>query len=205
MLRAERNEMAEIVLFHHVMGPTDGIGDLADEWSAAGHQVHTPDLFDGARFESIDDGIAHLESIGFPTLLERAQAAVSELSESLVYAGVSMGVIAAQFLAQTRPEAVGAVLMESCLAVTEFGDGWPAGVPVQIHGMSDDPFFAGEGDIDNAREIVAGSPPGSAELFEYPGDRHLFVDSSLPVHDAAATRLVIERTLGFLAATDGAN
>lgn len=195
--------MAEIVLFHHVMGPTAGIDELAETLGSAGHRVHTPDLFDGERFESIDDGVAHLESIGFASLLEGARAAVVDLPRSLVYAGVSMGVIAAQYLAQTQSDAAGAVFMESCLPVTEFGDGWPAGVPVQIHGMTDDPFFAGEGDIDNAREIIAGAPDGSAELFEYAGDRHLFVDSSLPAHDADATRLVVERVLGFLAAIDG--
>ncbi|MEL6893466.1 MAG: dienelactone hydrolase family protein [Actinomycetota bacterium] len=195
--------MAQIVLFHHVMGPTAGIDEVARRLEAAGHRVHTPDLFDGERFESIDDGVAHLESIGFPSLLERANAAVAGLPPSLVYAGVSMGVIAAQYLAQTRAHAAGAVLIESCLPASEFGVGWPAGVPVQIHGMSDDRFFAGEGDIDNARDIVAASPAGAAELFEYPGDRHLFVDSSLPAHDPDATRLVVERVLGFLASIDG--
>lgn len=194
--------MAEIVLFHHVMGPTDGLRELADTLASAGHRVHAPDLFDGERFPSIDAGVAHLESIGFASLLERARASVEDLSSSLVYAGVSMGVIAAQYLAQTRPGAAGAVLLESCLPVTEFGDGWPPPVPVQIHGMSDDPFFAGEGDIDNARELVSGAPAGSATLFEYPGDRHLFVDSSLPTHDADATRLVVERVLDLLAAID---
>ena len=149
--------------------------------------------------------MAHLESIGFPALLERGQAAVADLPGELVFAGVSMGVICAQHLAQTRPGAAGAVLMESCLPPSEFGEAWPAEVPVQIHGMSDDPFFAGEGDIDNARAIVASSPNGLAELFEYPGDRHLFTDSSLPAHDPAAAALVIERVLRFLTAIDTRN
>ncbi len=195
--------MAELVLFHHVLGPTDGVGSLAETLRSAGHRVHTPDLFEGERFESIDDGITHLESIGFTALLQRGQAAVDGLPASLVYAGVSMGVICAQHLAQTRAGAVGAVLMESCLPATEFGDGWPAGVPLQIHGMTDDPFFAGEGDIDHARAIVVAARPGTAELFEYPGDRHLFVDASLPAHDPAAAGLVVERVLGLLADIDG--
>lgn len=196
--------MAEIVLFHHVLGLTDGVSALADGLASAGHRVHTPDLFAGVRFDSIDEGVAHLGSIGFPALLERSQAAVAELPGALVYMGVSMGVIAAQYLAQTRDGALGAVLLESCLPATEFGDGWPDGVPVQIHGMTDDPFFAGEGDIDSAREIVAAAPGGIAELFEYPGDRHLFVDASLPVYDAGATALVVERVLAFLGRVDGA-
>ena len=70
-------------------------------------------------------------------------------------------------------------------------------MPVQIHGMDNDPYFAGEGDIDAAREIVATVP--DAELFVYPGDQHYFADSSLPSYDAAATALLTERVLAFLA------
>lgn len=197
--------MANVVLFHHVQGLTDGIAALAEQLGAAGHDVATPDLFDGRRFDTIEDGVAHLESIGFPALLERGEAAIADLPGELVFAGVSMGVICAQHLAQTRPGTAGAVLMESCLPPSEFGEAWPAAVPVQIHGMSEDPFFAGEGDIDNARAIVASSPSGVAELFEYSGDRHLFIDSSLPAHEPAAAALVVERVLGFLTAIDTRN
>ena len=48
-----------------------------------------------------------------------------------------------------------------------------------------------------AREIAA--TVDEAELFLYPGDAHLFTDSSLPSYDAAATALVLERVLAFLA------
>ena len=194
--------MANVVLFHHVLGLTEGMLTLAGHWRAAGHDVMTPDLFEGERFTTIDDGVAHLESIGFPALIERGEAAVSGLAPGVVFAGVSMGVICAQQLAQTRSDAAGAVLMESCLPPSEFGEAWPDAVPVQIHGMSEDPFFAGEGDIDNARAIVASSPAPLTGLFVYPGDRHLFVDSSVAAHDPAAATLVIERTLEFLAGID---
>jgi dienelactone hydrolase len=62
--------------------------------------------------------------------------------------------------------------------------------------MEDDPIFAGEGDIDAARELAATAEAG--ELFLYPGDQHYFADSSLPSYDPAATRLLTERVLGFL-------
>ena len=38
------------------------------------------------------------------------------------------------------------------------------------------------------------------ELFLYPGDQHLFVDSSLAAYDAEATALMTQRVLDFLAA-----
>lgn len=188
--------MAEVVLFHHVQGLTGGVVALADDLRSAGHTVHTPDLFEGRTFDSVEDGIGFVRSIGFGTIIERGTAAVSGLPDRLVYMGISLGVLPAQALAQTRAGAAGAVLLEACVPVEEFGESWPDGVPVQIHGMDADPSFAGEGDLDAARDLVAGAQ--AAELFLYPGDAHLFTDRSLPSHDAAAAALVLERVLAFL-------
>jgi dienelactone hydrolase len=192
--------MAEVVLFHHVQGLTDGVRAFAEELRAGGHTVHTPDLFDGERPATIDDGIALVQGIEDEVLSERIGLAMAGLPESLVYAGFSFGVAIAQRLAQTRPGARGALLYESCLPLTgEWAIGpWPDGVPVQIHGMDQDPFFALEGDIDAARELVATVGPELAELFVYPGDRHLFTDSSLPSYDADAAALVVQRSRELL-------
>jgi dienelactone hydrolase len=195
--------MAEIVFFHHAMGLTPGCRALADELTAADHVVHVPDLYGGRTFDTIDDGVAHADEVGFDTLLARAGDAVAGLPERLVYLGVSLGVLPAQHLAQTRPGAAGAVLLEACVAATEFADGWPPGLPVQVHGMDGDPFFAGEGDLDAARALVAqASATTRAELFTYPGDVHLFVDRSRPGYDPRATALVLERVIDFLRAID---
>jgi dienelactone hydrolase len=192
--------MAEVVLFHHVQGLTDGMLAFAGELRAGGHTVHAPDLFDGERPATIDDGIALVQSIGDEVLSERVDRAVAGLPEGLVYAGFSLGAATAQRLAQTRPGARGALLYEGCLPISgEWAVGpWPDGVPVQIHGMDKDPFFALEGDIDAARELVEAVGPGLGELFVYPGDRHLFADSSLPSYDADATALVVQRSRDFL-------
>jgi dienelactone hydrolase len=188
--------MAEVLLFHHAQGQTAGFLAFADELRQAGHTVHTPDLFDGHTFAALDDGLAYASGVGFGTILDTGVRAADDLPTDLVYAGFSMGVMPAQKLAQTRPGARGALLIESCLPVSEFGAQWPSGVPVQIHGMDNDPFFAGEGDIDAARELVASTK--DAELFVYPGDRHLFADSSLTSYDADATALLTQRVLDFL-------
>ena len=192
--------MAEVVLFHHVQGLTDGVRAFAQELRAGGHTVHTPDLFDTERPATIDDGIALVQSIGDEELSERVDRAVAGLPEGLVYAGFSYGVMPAQRLAQTRPGARGALLYEACLPVSgEWAIGpWPDGVPVQIHGMDQDPFFALEGDLDAARELVETVGPGLVELFVYPGDRHLFSDSSLPSYDPDAAALVVQRSRDFL-------
>ena len=188
--------MAEVVLFHHAQGLTEGVVAFADRLREAGHTVHTPDLYDGHTFPTLEEGIGYARKVGFDTVQERGVQAVADLPAELVYAGISLGVISAQMLAQTRPGARGAVLMESCVPPSEFGTPWPDGVPVQVHGMDADPFFAGEGDIDAARTLVQEVEEG--ELFTYPGDRHLFTDSSLPSYDADASALVTERVLDLL-------
>ncbi len=192
--------MAEVVLFHHVQGLTEGVRAFADELRSGGHTVHTPDLLDGERPSTIDDGVAHIKSIGKEVLRERADRALVDLTEGLVYAGFSWGGATAQQYTQTRPGARGALLYDSCMPITgEWAIGpWPDGVPVQIHGMDKDPFFALEGDIDAARELVETVGSRLAELFVYPGDRHLFADSSLPSYDADAAALVVHRSREFL-------
>ncbi|GES48740.1 MULTISPECIES: dienelactone hydrolase family protein [Rhizobium] len=190
--------MAEVLLFHHAQGLTPGVCAFADVLRGAGHIVHTPDLFDGRTFQSIEDGLAYIEGIGFDHMRERGARVADELPAALVYAGFSFGVLPAQNLAQTRPGARGALFFHSCLPISgewAFGP-WPHGVPVQIHGMENDPIFVSEGDIDAAREIVARAE--DAKLFLYPGNQHYFADSSLPSYDADATALLTSRVLEFL-------
>jgi dienelactone hydrolase len=190
--------MAEVLLFHHAMGQTEGFRAFADELRGAGHSVHTPDLFDGRTFGSIEEGVAHAGEVGWSEMIERGERTADELPSELVYGGFSLGVLPAQKLAQTRPGARGALLFYSAVPVSEFGSEWPAGVPVQVHGMDADPFFVDEGDIEAARAIVDAADDG--ELFLYPGDRHYFADSSLPSYDEGATKLLTHRVLSFLEA-----
>lgn len=189
--------MAEVLLFHHALGRTDGLLAFAARLRDAGHTVHTPDLYDGRTFPTLEDGVAHARSIGFGALLERGARAADGLPAELVYAGFSLGVLPAQQLAQTRAGARGALLCYSCVPMSEFGGTWPDGVPVQVHGMADDPIFAGEGDLEAARELVESTPDG--ELFLYAGDQHYFAEEGLPSYRADAAALLLQRALDFLA------
>jgi dienelactone hydrolase len=188
--------MAEVLLFHHAQGLTAGVVAFADDLRGAGHTVHTPDLYDGRTFETLDEGLDYAKEVGFGEVFERGVKAAEGLPGELVYAGFSLGVMPAQALAQTRPGARGALLFYSAVPVSEFGDAWPEGVPVQIHGMDADPFFVDEGDIDAARALI--DEAEDAELFLYPGDQHLFADSSLAAYDADAAALLSQRVLDFL-------
>lgn len=191
--------MAHVVLFHSSVGQTPGFLALAEQVRDEGNTVTTPDLYDGRTFSGIHEGMAHAEQIGgLDTIIEAGVRLVDGLPLDVFYVGVSMGVLSAQKLAQTRPGGRGAVFLESCLPPNSFGDSWPGQLPVQVHGMDSDPYFAGEGDIDNARTLVAQADDG--ELFLYAGDQHLFTDSSLPAYDDTACRLLLARVLTFLAA-----
>jgi len=184
--------MAEVVVFHHVLGLTEWISGFADTVRDGGHTVHTPDLFDGRTFAQIDDGYAYSEEVGGPmTIVERARTAVDSLPNELVYVGFSLGVLSAQSLAQTRPGASGAVLCYSALPLGQWGDNWPAtwpdGVRLQLH------ILEGDEDVEFAQglaDTVAG-----ADLFRYSGTEHYFAE-----HDEQAAALLTERVLAFLAA-----
>ena len=162
--------------------------------------MHTRGGVDGERPATIEDGLALVGRIGDETIEARANEAVASLPPGVVYGGFSLGGASAQRFAQTRPGARGALLYETCIPITgewAFGP-WPDDVPVQIHGMDKDPFFALEGDLDAARELVEAVGPKLAQLFTYPGDKHLFTDSSLPSYDPAATAVVLSRSREFL-------
>ena len=186
-----------MLLFHHAQGLTDGCRAFADDLRAAGHVVHVPDLYEGRTFAELADGVHHAdEVVGIDAILERGGRAAEGLPEGLVYLGFSLGALPAQMLAQTRPGAKGAVLLHGCLPTSEFGGAWPRGVPLQIQTAEADEWV----ELDVARELAATIE--GAELFLYPGDRHLFADRSLAAYDEAAAALLQQRVLDFLARTD---
>ena len=186
--------MTEILLFHHAQGQIRGFLAFADALRAAGHVVHAPDLYDGKTFSDLDEGVGYAKDVGFATIGERGRLAADGLPSELVYAGFSLGAMPAQELAQTRPGAKGALLFHAAFPASEFGGSWPPGVPLQIHMMEDDEWSLE--DLPAARELVQSLD--GAELFLYPGDRHLFADSSLPDYDEGAAKLLEQRVLGFL-------
>jgi dienelactone hydrolase len=185
--------MAEVLLFHHALGRTPGFLGFADELRAAGHTVHTPDSYDGHVFDDLEQGVTYARSVGHVELFARASAAAEDLPPDLVYGGFSLGSGQAQYLAQTRPGARGALLYHDGIPVTEFSPAWPAGVGLQIHTSEADPWV----DLNACRELVEAVP--GAELFIYPGSAHLFADPSSGEYEAGPAGLLMQRTLQFLA------
>ena len=192
--------MATVVAFHHALGKSSGFNAFVDTLRAAGHDVHAPDLFDGRTFDAVQDGVAYAGTVGFDTLLKRGKDAIQTRSSDVVYCGVSLGVMPAQMLAQTRTGTRGAILIAACAPADAFGDNWPSSVPVQIHAMEHDTFFTEDGDFDAARELARTAP--DAQLFLYPGSGHLFIDASHPDYEPQAAQLTTDRILDFLKNVD---
>ena len=194
--------MANVLLFHHALGLTAGMDAFAEVLREAGHTVTVPDLYDGRTFTDLEDGVAYAQDIGMDAIEELGVCIAQRFPPEMVYIGFSLGVMPAQRLAQTRPGARGAVLVSACLPLGTFGDTWPAGVPVQIHGMDADPYFAEEGDLDAAENLAASTP--DAELILYMGASHLFADISQPDYDMDAAFTLTRLVLKLLERTDDA-
>jgi dienelactone hydrolase len=189
-------------MFHSVLGLRPAVLDAAERLRVSGHTVHTPDLFDGEVFDNLDDGMRKEESLDSREIARRAEEAVAGLPAELVFAGFSMGLVYAEWLAASRPGALGAVLMHGAVPVeglTEyFGvERWPEGVPVQVHYAADDPWVEAEGEVAPLGEVVRGAG-ASFEAYVYPGSGHLFADPDLPEYDRASSEEMWERVIAFL-------
>ncbi|MDH3300320.1 MAG: dienelactone hydrolase family protein [Acidimicrobiia bacterium] len=188
--------MATVLVFHHALGLTEGIKWFAQRLEVAGHRVVLPDLFDGAVFTSVDDGLAHAESVGFDVIIDRGVQAAAAVAGRFVVAGFSLGAMPAQKVAQSAGGSVsGAVLYHSAVPPEFFGSSWPTGLPLQIHITLSDPWA--EEDVDVARELIG---TAGAMVFEYPGTGHLIADPTSADFDPDAAELIVERTLTFLGA-----
>lgn len=191
--------MTNVLLFHHALGMTPGIESFADLLRGAGHRVVVPDLFEGTTFDSIEDGVAHAEAIGFEVLAEQGAAHADEMSGEFVVAGFSLGVLPAQRLAQTHPGVTGAVFYHAAVPLSVFGGTWPAGVPVQLHFTEDDPWAVDDLEVAG---VIAAEVGG--QLLVHPGSGHLVADPGSPDHDPETARRILDDTLAFLAAVDTA-
>jgi dienelactone hydrolase len=185
--------MTQMILFHHALGVTDGVVAFADQLRDGGHQVTVADLFGGATFDAIEEGVAYEERLGWDEMIRRSEAAIAPLPREAVIGGFSLGAVYAQRLAQTRQGALGAVLCHGGdIPPAEFEVPWPDGVGLQVHVSEGDKWFNRKG----AEQLVSEVP--GAELFLYPGSAHLFTDNSWEEYDEASTTLVLERSIAFL-------
>lgn len=187
--------MAQIILFHHALGLTDGVRALAEQIAAGGHQVHTPDLFDGAVFGTPREGLAHVETLGgFDTIAMEGMRVAAQFPQASVVAGISMGVVPARKAAQTVPAFRACIDMSGFVPLNAFAPLWQPHTALQVHLASRDPWVTEE-DLPLARSLAASDdqPDAPTVLFEYDTDEHLFMDSSVTGYDAALTETMVRR------------
>lgn len=184
--------MADILLFHSVLGLRQVELDLADQWRSAGHSVVTPDLFDGRKAETYDEGFVIRKDVGLQIIADRAIRAAEQEPDGVVLAGVSMGAGMAARVWQKRPDAKGILFISGPAP-------WPenvAGTPVQLHAARPEPF--------DEEEVFEGwraeNPGAHLEVYRYDDVGHYFLDPTLPDYSKAASQQCRERCLNFLSA-----
>ncbi|WP_203994809.1 dienelactone hydrolase family protein [Micromonospora lutea] len=185
--------MGHVVLFHSVYGLRPAVLEAADRLRAAGHQVHSPDLYGVPAVDSVAEGFALLERVGQQTVLDRARAALDGLPPDTVLAGFSMGAGVAGAMLAERPDTAGLLLLHGT-------GGSPAavrpGLRVNLH-LADPDAYDPPDEVDQwQREMTAAG--ADLVVYRYPLAGHLFTDPATADHDPVAAELAWDRVLAFL-------
>ncbi|MDO5633915.1 MAG: dienelactone hydrolase family protein [Micrococcus sp.] len=192
--------MAQIILFHHARGLTEGVRRFAELIEAGGHTVHTPDLYDGRVFETVEEGVAFAKELGTSTITARGIETIMDYPQASVVAGISLGALPAHCAAQTIPAFRACLSISAALPLNAFAPLWPPHVALQVHLGERDPWAVDE-DLPLARSYAATAehPDRPADLFEYDTDAHLFMDNTDPGYSKALTDLCVSRIIELLA------
>lgn len=189
--------MANIVIFHSVLGLRKGIIEAAEMLREKGHNVLTPDLYEGETFDDMEKANRRFQEIGIPEMMSRTMTSINDFPNDAVYAGFSNGGASALLHAGTRPGAKGCLLFHAALPLNALGiEKWPSDVPVRVHYARKDPW-KNQQFIDQLSNSVHQSG-ASYEYFEYPCTGHLFTDPYLPDYDKRSTELLWQRVIRFL-------
>ena len=193
--------MAEIILFHSVLGLRHGVTDGANRLRDAGHIVYTPDYYDGEVFDDPAEGVRKREELGMEEITKRVRDSVAMRQPSLVYGGFGLGARCAQVLALTRKETQGLVLLHGALPAEETAPGgWPRGLPVQVHHADDDEWVDSE-TVDRLGRAVQEAGAGF-EAHRYTGAARSLTDPDLPGYDHDTAEVMWDRVQDFVARVD---
>ncbi|MFD0527953.1 dienelactone hydrolase family protein [Kitasatospora arboriphila] len=194
--------MAQIVLFHSAYGLRPAVHAAADRLRAAGHEVHTPDLYDGRVFDTVEDGMAYKDELTTDELLRRAVHAAAPLlgqgGPGLVYAGLSLGAALAQNLALADTNAAGLLLLHG---TSDIRDDAATSVAVQLHVAEPDPFEPEDWLNAWYLRMTKAAPTSRSTATAAPS--HIYTDPELPDYDEEAAERTWATALAFLAELDG--
>jgi dienelactone hydrolase len=192
--------MSTVALFHSVLGVRPGIEHAAGLLRSHGHDVRVVDQYDGRVFDDYEPASAYAEEVGFPALMAKALELTQDLPPGFVSAGFSNGGGMAEYVAASRRDVAGVVMISGALDPAQIGIAWPSRVPAQVHSTVDDPRRV-QGWIDAVVAAVEGAG-AAAEVFDYPGSGHLFADpSKADEYQPDEAELMWSRVTEFLART----
>ncbi|MGN7246180.1 alpha/beta hydrolase [Janibacter anophelis] len=194
--------MVQVLLFPSVLGVRQGITDLADALTGAGHSVTIVDHLEGVTFDDYEPAGARSQELGFPAQMAFAREATSGVTGPFVAVGFSNGAGMAQWIAAQRPDdARGVVMVGGGLPMRFLEATWPPGVPGQVHVTAEDPFHAEDKEFDPELEDDVERAGGEYTFVEYQGGGHLFNDPTLPAeYQPEEARILTRRILEFVEA-----
>jgi len=188
--------MAEILLFHHALGLTDGLQAIAERLRANHHIVHCPDSYSGKTFKHLDEGVRFAQGLGHDALEEVANRAARQHRDADVVMGFSLGTSQAQQLAQHKRRVKACLLMGGALPPQSLGGDWRHTCALQVHVADPDEWVKAS----EVNGLIYHAPHG--DLFTYPGKDHMFVDTSSKDYDADAADQFEDRVIEWLAKID---
>lgn len=188
--------MAEILLFHHALGLTEGLQSLAERLRANHHIVHCPDSYSGKTFKHLDEGVRFAQELGHDALEEVANRAARQHRDADVVMGFSLGASQAQQLAQHKRRFKACLLMGGALPPESLGGDWRHTCALQVH-VADPDEWVKPSEVNG---LIYHAPHG--ELFTYPNKGHMFVDTSSKDYDADAADQFEDRMVEWLAKID---
>jgi dienelactone hydrolase len=182
------------VIFHSVLGLRQVEQEAAERFRSLGFDVALPDLYEGERTESIEEGFELMTRIGWPLICERALQAVTKLPDTTVLVGFSMGAGVIASLWRDRPRTKAVLLFH---ALAEIPKNVRAGLKLQLHIAETDRFVS----LEQTRlwTALAVREGVSIESFTYPQCGHFFTDVMSADCSAVASELMWIRVLDFLA------
>jgi dienelactone hydrolase len=185
--------MANVVLFHSILGLRPVEREIASAFESDGHRVILPDLFDGQTCDDYDSALAMKKKIGNDAIYERAKAALDNAPDDAVLSGVSFGADLIGAFWGGRPMMPGALLFAG---ITSWMSPRRVGFPVLAHIARPDPFD----DEKYFDDWIGEAGDVNLVVHRYDGVGHYFLDPALSDYGADAAKLCLDRSRSFLRA-----
>ena len=108
-----------LVVLHSAYGLNRGVQSVIDALEPSGLSIVAPDYYRGRMFTTQAAGIAHRDSLGYDTLLERVRGDLADVDPDASFLGFSLGASFAHRLVAERPRTRHLILLGNTNPVRE--------------------------------------------------------------------------------------